>query len=218
MGSAIATLLAPAVGVLVSPIPIAGLLLILLSDKAGANSIFYTLGWMVGNAVVFTIGLLCMSLGIGTEEPGTGAKVVSLLLGVLLIILAVGEFLKRPKKGDSPPTPNWFAKMKKIGIGQAAGSGFFLSALNPVNALLSLGAGAGVGALGLGMGQQALSLLVFTLLASASIILPTVAFLLAGHRLDQTLDVMRKWLVKNNAIITSVLLLVIGLGMVSKVF
>ncbi len=40
MGSAFSAILSPAVGILISPFPIVGLILILLSNKARINSIF----------------------------------------------------------------------------------------------------------------------------------------------------------------------------------
>lgn len=216
MSQIFSAILSPAVGVLISPFPIVGLILILLSDKSRSNSIFYMLGWMVGNAAVFTLGMLCMGLTTGQGGSGIVTKIVQLALGGLLLFLGVREFMKRPKKGETPQTPKWFAKMTKIGVWGAAGFGFFLSALNIKNALLSLGAGTSVGALGLPFSQQLLSILIFTLLASASIIVPTVAFLFAGHGLDKIMESTREWLVQNNAVIMSVLLLVIGLGMMSK--
>lgn len=218
MGQAFSAILSPAVGVLISPFPIVGLILILLSDKARSNSVFYMCGWIVGNLLMFLIGMFFMGMGAGQGEPGTAGRIVSLVLGALLILLAVREFMQRPKRGEEPKTPKWFAKMTQIGVAGAAGFGVFLSALNPKNALLSLGAGAGVGALGLGGTQQAISAILYVVLASASIIVPTVAFLLAGHKLDKALDSMRDWLIENNAVIMSVLLLMIGLNMLGKAF
>lgn len=219
MGQAFSAMLSPAVGVLISPFPIVGLILILLSDKARLNSVCYMVGWVVGNAAVFTIAMLFMGAGVGSQgEPGTVAKIVFIVLGALLILAAIHEFTKRPKKGEEPKTPKWFAKMSKIGPGGALGFGLFLSALNPKNALLSLTAGASVGALGLSAGQETGSVILFALLASASIIVPTIAFLIAGHRLDKWLDSVRDWLIRYNAVIMSVLFLMIGLNIIGKAF
>lgn len=219
MGQAISTLLSPAVGVMISPFPIVGLILILLSDKARPNSIAYLLGWFVGNAVIFTIAMLCMGAGTGAQsDPSTLVKIIFIVLGALLILAAVHEFSKRPKVGEEPKTPKWFAKMSEIAPKGAAGFGFILSALNPKNALLSISAGAGVGALHLAVGQEIASVFIFTLIASALIIVPTIAFLVAGHRLDKFLDSVRGWLVQNNAVIMSVLLLLIGINILSKAF
>lgn len=217
MSQAFSAILSPAVGVLISPLPVVGLILILLSNKARSNSIFYMLGWIVGNAAVFTIGMLCMGAGVQQGEPGTVKTIVSVVLGILLIVVAIREFMKRPKKGQEAPTPKWFAKLTQIGVWGAAGFGFFLSALNFKNMLLSLSAGTGVGALGLSGGQEAASTVIYTFIASASIIVPTVAFLIAGKQMDKILDSLRGWLVQYNAIIMSVLLLMIGINMIAKV-
>lgn len=219
MGQAMSAILSPAVGVMISPFPIVGLILILLSDKARQNSVAYMLGWFLGNAAIFTIAMLCMGAGTQTQsDPSTLAKVVYIVLGALLILAALHEFSKRPKHGEEPETPKWFAKMSEIGPKGAVGFGLLLSALNPKNALLSISAGVGVGALQLSGGQEFLSALIFTALASCSIIIPTIAFLVAGHRLDKFLDSVRGWLVQNNAVIMSVLFLLIGVNIITKAF
>ena len=217
MSQVISAILSPAVGVLISPFPIVGLILILLSKKARSNSVFYMLGWIIGNAAMFLIGMFGMSAGVSQGEPGLVKTIVSLVLGGLLLFCAVREFMKRPKKGEKAKTPKWFAKMTQISVWGAAGFGVLLSALNFKNALLSLSAGAGVGALGLSGTLQAAGAILYVAIASASIIVPTVAFLIAGHRLDKTLDALRDWLIQYNAIIMSVLLLMIGLNMIAKV-
>lgn len=219
MGEAISALLSPAVGVLISPFPIVGLILILLGDKARSNSIFYMLGWIVGNAGVFLIAMFFMGAGMSSQsDPGWIAKTVFIVLGALLILLAIREFMKRPKKGEKPKTPKWFAKMSKIGVVGATGFGLFLSALNPKNLLLSLSAGAAVGALTLTGGEETVATIVYTAIASASIIIPTIAFLIAGKRLNKVLDSMREWLIDNNAVIMSILFLLIGINILVKAF
>lgn len=219
MGQAISTILSPAVGVLISPFPIVGLILILLSDKARSNSLFYMLGWIFGNGAVFTVAMLFMGAGLRAGgEPGTIAKVIFLILGSLLILCAIREFSKRPRRGEEPKTPKWFAKMSKINPAGATGFGLFLSALNPKNALLSLSAGAGVGMLDLPAALNIAAAVLFTLIASCSIIVPVIAFLIAGRRLEHILDSVRDWLIQNNAVIMSVLLLVIGINIIGKAF
>ncbi len=218
MNQVFAEILSPAIGVLISPFPIVGLILILLSKRARSNSVFYMLGWMVGSAAMFLIGLFFMDVGAQQGEPGLVSKIVSLVLGALLIVFAVREFLKRPKKGETPKTPKWFEKMSQIKIWGAAGFGFFLSALNIKNALLSLGAGAAVGALGLTWAQQAGSTVIYVLLASAVIIVLTVAFLILGDRIDEMLENVSDWLIDNNSVIMSVLMLLLGVNLLVKAF
>lgn len=217
MGHILSAILSPAVGVVISPFPIVGLILILLSDKARANSAMYMAGWIFGNALAFTIAMLCMSAGAASrDDPSTLGRVVALALGALLVIGAIKEFHGRPRAGEEAKTPKWFDKLSKIGPFGAAGFGVLLSALNPKNALLSVGAGAAVGALSLSFAHELAAAALYTLIASSSIIVPTAAFLFAGKRMDGALNSMRIWLVHNNAVIMSVLLLIIGLNMIGK--
>lgn len=132
MGSAFSAILSPAVGILISPFPIVGLILILLSNKARINSIFYTVGWIVGNIAIFFIGLFLMSSAVSSSgDQSTLVKVVLIVLGALLILLGAHDFTKRPKNGEQAATPKWFEKMSNIKPGGAMMFAFVLSAVNP---------------------------------------------------------------------------------------
>jgi hypothetical protein len=60
------------------------------------------------------------------------------------------------------------------------------------------------------------SLVVFVVIASLSIALPVVGFLVAGRRIAGPLGTMRDWLTANNATIMAVLFLVIGVTTLGK--
>ncbi|MBC1482782.1 GAP family protein [Listeria sp. FSL L7-1485] len=217
MDSAVSAILSPAVGILISPFPIVGLILILLSNKARINSIFYTLGWIIGNIVIFFIGLFVMGSAVNTSgDQSMLVKIVLIVLGVLLILLGAHDFTKRPKKGEKADTPKWFAKMNNIKPGGAMIFAFLLSAVNPKNMLLSLTAGVSVGALNLIGGQETMAIILFGIIACCSIYIPTIAFLIAGDRLNNVLDSTRKWLIQNNSLIMALLFLFIGLSVISK--
>lgn len=95
MGAAFSAILSPAVGILISPFPIVGLILILLSNKARINSIFYTIGWIVGNIAIFLIGLFLMSSAVSSSgDQSMLVKIILIVLGVLLILLGVHDFSK----------------------------------------------------------------------------------------------------------------------------
>ncbi|EKT6042387.1 GAP family protein [Listeria monocytogenes] len=219
MDSAVSAILSPAVGILISPFPIVGLILILLSNKARINSIFYTVGWIVGNIAIFFIGLFLMGSAVSSSgEQSMLVKIVLIVLGVLLILLGAHDFMKRPKDGEKATTPQWFEKMSNIKPGGAMFFAFVLSAVNPKNMLLSLTAGVSVGTLNLAGGQEITATIIFGIIACCSIYIPTIAFLIAGNKLNNVLDNMRKWLIQNNSVIMAVLFLFIGLNIISKAF
>ena len=59
-------------------------------------------------------------------------------------------------------------------------------------------------------------IIIFVLLAASTVLVPVVGYLIASARLAGPLDKLREWLVDNNAVIMTVLLLVIGVSMIGK--
>ena len=58
--------------------------------------------------------------------------------------------------------------------------------------------------------------LIFTLIAAVSVAVPVIGYLLAAKAMAGPLESLRGWLVHNNAVVMSVLLLVIGVTVVGK--
>lgn len=216
MNEIIQAILTPAFGVAISPFPIVGLILILLSKKSRINSIFYALGWIAGNTAVFVLALTAIGAVDNSDGASSVQRIVYAALGTLLILVAFSQFRKRPKLGEKAQTPGWFAKMSKIGPAGAAGFGIVLSALNPKNLLLGISAGVAVGALDTSTTNQIWATLIFVAIGSITIIVPVVTFLIAGRRLNKLLDATRDWLVQNNSIIMAVLLFMIGINIITK--
>jgi hypothetical protein len=59
-------------------------------------------------------------------------------------------------------------------------------------------------------------IVLFTLIAAASVTIPVIAYLVASKRMAAPLDSLRAWLVHNNVTIMAVLLLVIGFVVIGK--
>jgi threonine/homoserine/homoserine lactone efflux protein len=100
MGQAIGNVLALAMGVAVSPIPIVAVIVVLASKGGRAKGIGFVLGWLAGGAALGTVVLLLagghdFSPGSG---PTTGISVFELVLGVLLLARA-----RRRHKGNAHP-------------------------------------------------------------------------------------------------------------------
>ena len=55
--------------------------------------------------------------------------------------------------------------------------------------------------------------MVFTLIAAITVTVPVVAYLIAGNRLDPTLDHAKAWLIGNNTAVMAVLILVFGVSL-----
>jgi threonine/homoserine/homoserine lactone efflux protein len=106
--------------------------------------------------------------------------------------------------------PGWMSAVDGFGAPQAFGLGLALSALNPKNFGLTVAAVASISSAGLNPGQEVTALLVFVLIASAGVLAPSVAYLVARDRVEAGLDSARIWLVANSGTVMTVIFLVLG--------
>jgi threonine/homoserine/homoserine lactone efflux protein len=213
VGDTIGEVIGLAVGIAISPIPIAAVILMMFSGRARANSASFMVAWILGIATVATVVVLIPGLEADTGGPSTAAGWVRLVLGLLLILAAFRRWRSRPRPGDEPEVPGWMERIDALTAGAAFGLGFLLSAVNPKNLLLGAAAGATIGPAGLATGETVVVLAVFTVVAAATVVVPVVGFLIAGDRIDRTLDATKDWLIHNNAAVMAVLLVVFGVSL-----
>jgi threonine/homoserine/homoserine lactone efflux protein len=218
MGQVIGEYLPLALGVAISPIPIIAVILMLFSDRARTNSLAFLVGWIVGIVVAMTILLGVAS----TQDLSTGGQPsdtsswIKLILGLLLIVGAAGQWRKRPKPGEDPTMPGWMTKIDTMKPGAALGLGFLLAAVNPKNLLLIAAAAVTISQAGLSSTDQAIVVGVFTLIGASTVAVPTLGYLFLGAKAQPKLDAAKVWLSANNTTVMAVLLLVIGVTLFGK--
>jgi hypothetical protein len=218
MGGVIGDLLPMAIGVAISPVPIIAVILMLLSQRPGATSIAFGIGWVLGIAVAATVFLLLSGVAdLGSDTgPSTTASWIKIVLGALLLVLAGGQWRKRPRPGAEPQLPKWMSAITEFSAVKAGGLGFLLAAVNPKNLLMAVGAGTIIGSVNLSGGKDVIAVVVFTVLAASSVLVPVIGFAVASTKVRPWLDDLRVWLETNNAAVMTVLLLVLGVVMVGK--
>jgi hypothetical protein len=218
MGPAISDILPLAVGVMVSPIPIIAVILMLFSPRARVNGPSFLLGWIVGLAVVSAIVyVIADSADVATDTDASDtSSTVKVVLGVVLVLMALRRWRSRPAPGEAAPMPKWMAAIESVTPVKAIGFGVLLSAINPKNLILTIGAAAAVAQSGVSTGDAVVTLVVFVLIGSVSIIVPVLAYLFAGERARTMLDGWKAWLQQHNAAVMTVLLLVIGVVLLAK--
>jgi hypothetical protein len=209
---ALGSVLAEAVGILMSPLPIVAVILMLFTARAKTNSFLFLLGWIVGLAVVGAIVLIVADgADVSTDASASdGSGGVLVAIGALLIFLSLRRWRSRPRHGEAPTPPKWMAKIDGLGPIGALGLGIVLSAVNPKNLLLAVGAATSVGQAGLSTGDTVITWTIFVVIASLSIMLPVVYRLVRGEHAQATLDGAKSWLQANNAVVMAVLFLAIG--------
>jgi threonine/homoserine/homoserine lactone efflux protein len=217
MGRAIADVLPLAVAVAVFPVPLIAVVLILGSEGGQAKGLAFVLAWLAGLAAVGVVVLMVAGEVKASDggEPTPWVDRVLLVLGVVLVALAVKGWLGRPRRDVEAPTPRWMRSIDRFTVKRAGGAGFALSALNPKNVLLVVAAATEIAGAGLPAGQRLAVLAVFVLVASAGVLAPLVYSAVAGERSRAPLDSLRAWMTRWNAVIMSLLFLLIGLKLIA---
>ncbi len=93
---------------------------------------------------------------------------------------------------------------------KTARAGIGLTAANPKTLLFTVAGVEAIAATGISTGQQVVAYVVFVLIASIGVVAPVVISVVLGDRSRELLERVKTWFVFNNAVILSVLLLVIG--------
>ncbi|GAB09591.1 hypothetical protein GOARA_043_00660 [Gordonia araii NBRC 100433] len=218
MISAIGDILPLALAIGISPFPIVGMILTLLSPKPRGSGITFALGWLVGViGPLVAIILVAGATGLGDDgQPGKTIGVIRLILGVALIALAFQQWQSRPGAGEEPHMPRWLASVDALTPAKSAVLGFALAAINPKGLFITIAAGLALNRTGLGGADLVVPAAVYVLIASSSVIILLGAYLLAPDRMGQPLTKTKAWLIANNSVIMVVILLIIGAMVFSK--
>jgi hypothetical protein len=217
MGQAIGQVLPLAVAVAISPLAIIGIVLMLVTPRARTNGPAFLVGWLLGLGLIGAIVLLISPNGTGDSgAPATWVNWLKLVLGVLLVLLASKDWRGRPRDGEKAPTPKWMGAIDSFDAPKALGAGVVLSAANPKNLLLAIAAAASIAQTAIPGGQQALAYAVFALIGALGVAVPLVVYFALGDRAGPILQSMKTWMAQHNAVIMTVLLLLIGAKLIGE--
>lgn len=217
MSEALAAVLAYAVGVGISPIPIIAVILMLLSRRASVNGPLFLVGWIAGLVGLFAVILaIARAFDVGSSEKADdGVAWLRVALGAALLVLAARKWRKRPKAGEEAPMPGWMASIEEISPPRAAGLALILS-LNPKNLMLGIGAATSLAQLDTTTGQTVMAGAAFALIGSAIAIIAVAYHAIGGERARSSLEDLKVWMAANNSAVMMVLFAVFGAVLISQ--
>lgn len=204
-----------AVGIALSPVPILAVVLLLVAPNKGSAGSAFLAGRLLG--VVLVVGVFAGLSDVIERSSGDPSPVVAgtrIVVGVALAFLALRKWSRRPGTEEDPELPGWMSSIEDSTAGKGFRLAFLLSVANPKELLLGVGAGFAVGSAGLPLGATMIAVLIFTLIACLTVVIPAVAFLVARERMLGPLQAARTLLIRHNVVIMSVVLLIIAAALI----
>jgi len=199
-----------ALGVALSPVPIAATLVLMLTPGARANAPALLAGWVAGILSVSIVVFLLPGFETARGAPTAASGYIRLTLGLALLILSARQWMRRPRPGDEVPTPALIQRLDQLDMRRCALTGFLLSAVNPKNLLLVAGGANIIDTAMLTVSRQTATLVAFTLVASSTIVIPVVGHVIFQSQIEPIFARWKTWLIRNSTAVMVVLLLVFG--------
>ena len=216
--SDIARVLPFALGVAASPVPIVGVLVILLGQRGRVGSVVFAAAWALGNALA--IGIAVVFAGhikqprAHLDLPFEGA--VFLLLGIGLI---VGAWLSRRgrKLSDKPSkAPDWVKAVDNLSPAGGALVALSNAVTSPKNLALALGCGATIRGISPFFGTETGLALVYVAVASTTVVAPVILYFVMGKKAEATLAGWKAYVTARSASVMEVTVFVFGIALAVK--
>lgn len=212
MGDAIGQMLASAVGIAISPLPLIAVILMLATPRGRTNGIAFTAGWVVSLAVLVTVVVVA---GSGADADGDGGPAtwtlwLKLGLGVLFVLLAARQWRSRPRAGEEAGEPGWMKAIDSFTPAKSAGLAALLAVANPKNLVLAVGGAVSIASSSATTGGMSVAAVLMVLIASLCTLLPLSVYVFGGDRSARVLGGWKAWMGRHNAAVMTVVLVVLG--------
>jgi hypothetical protein len=199
--------------VALSPLPVVCFILLLGAPRSIAKGVAYIVGWIVSLTVI-VVGTLILTGGHPPRPDTAPRAAVSWITGLLGVGLVAFGLWQRRREAAGPrppkPPPTWMAKVDTMPIWVAAGLGVLLQPWPFVAAGAASVAGMDLSA------WAVVSLVLFGVLATSSLLTMEVYVILAPEGGQIRLTRLRTWLEVNRSQVLTVLALVLGAALVVK--
>ncbi|OQM81502.1 GAP family protein [Rhodococcus sp. 66b] len=215
MLAAIGLSLPIALGLLFVSMPMAVIVLVMITAGAHRGAASFLLGWVLGISAVVAVTIVIADYSFAESESESSqtsvwSSVVRIVLGLVLFGLAYKQWRARPRDGSDPTVPKWMKSIDGLTPRKAFGLAFLSAAVNPKNAALAVSGAATIAVATNVVAQQIVAAVIFTVIASVGIASPILVKVFSGKRADEILASAKSWMTANNAVMMAVILAILG--------
>jgi hypothetical protein len=210
MWQALGALLPIAVAVAVSSVPITVTILLLLSPNRSKTALPFLLGWVIGVIAVMAVSAVSAQAlpSVPRRAQEKVAGILELLIGAALIVLGAVQ-IRRRSQASAAGMPRWLAAVDSFNALVSFAVGVVLN-LRPKGLLLGITAGLALHAASVNNVQSAALIVIYTLIATSTVVIPIVASFLAPKKVEPKLISARDWISANGRVLTSAMMFMIG--------
>jgi hypothetical protein len=199
----------------IAPVMIMAVILILSADGGLPKALAFILGRLVAYAI-WGVVLLAVSdkLSDGSGETSTGSLVVKGLLGLLLLVMAVRNFVGEDDP-DAPP-PKWMATLNTTSAPALFGIAVVLSVIQLRFVALMMSGVTSIVDADLSSGLVVVALILLVLAVTLPQLAPILVFLVMGKNAESVLKSMNVWLTRNQRMVNVVVLGLFGVVLLGQ--
>jgi len=218
LGDAVLQVIPIAFGVAVSPLPVVAVIVILLTERARLSSLVFSAAWILGNFVAVALAVAFAGRvsvpRAGLDLPFEGA--ILLLAGIGLVGIAWLSRRGRYQSGDPHATPSWVHSVDNLSPWGGALVAFSNATTSPKNLALALAAGAVIQISNPRPVSTLVSMLLYVVVASTTVVGPVIVYFVGGDRSRAILLRWKRKITGNAAAVMEIMLLVLGLVLAAK--
>jgi Sap, sulfolipid-1-addressing protein len=196
-----------------TPWTIVGVIALLASKGGVTNAVAFSLGWITG--ILGLGGLIVVGVTAGGADHAHSVTWLQIGLqlgfGIALLVFAAGKWRARPAAGEAVAEPGWIHKLDAVRWPLA-----FLFGMFWINGFLVVPAALQIAAADVTGGEKAFAL-VFYAVGATAVPIALIAYRLAApDRAGDRLAHLRAWLARNSTATISIIVGVIGAGLLVK--
>lgn len=229
MSGVVVQLIPLALGIIMSPLAIIGVIAVLLSARARPNSLAFLAGWVLGACV--SIGVTYLILNELTvhehRDPPFWVPVLHLFLALVFAIgagvmfaasqriKAIGAERAAGIEPD-PELPKMFRAIAEFGPGKNFALGIGLFVLNPVDLSCAIAAALTLRLSGLSGNVQWVTAIAFVIVSVSSVAVPVLFLMIRGEHAQKPLTELRTWIATHTKLLNVALLVLLAVMQFGK--
>ena len=212
MGQALLGLIPLALAAALSTVPVTAAIFILLSDGRRRSGLAFLGSTLLGTFVLVTLATLASRALPGrTRQHDALVAQLEIVIGVVMVLLGVVTLVRRRRSAGPPRSggPGWLDDVGSLGVLPVFGIGLALC-LRPKAGLLALAAGLAINRAGLPAEDNLVLLVVYTLVATSTVLVPIVATVLLPRQTVPRLVAAKGWLTVHSTTVGAAVMIPVG--------